>query len=238
MNMAEPIPGVFLLRERAIWIPEISAVVVADIHLGYESGLFDEPFYPRMQFRDVAERMERLIERYSPETVIIDGDLKHEFSSMPYGEFRDVGDFLDILEGRRVLLVRGNHDNFIVGYLKKRGVEVADEMELGRFFFVHGHRGAKIPENRLVIMGHEHPVVRIRDEVGGRALFPCFFVTERLILLPAFSEISGGTDFLERRSFLSPILSSGRIKTDGGRIFAISGEGIIEIPAGEGAEIG
>lgn len=230
MNMVEAIPGVFLLRERALWMPDTSVLVVADIHLGYESDLFDEPFYPRMQFEDVAKRMKVLIRRYSPENVIIDGDLKHEFSSMPYGEFRDAEDFLDLLGERRIVLVRGNHDNFIAGYLRKRGVEVVNSLELGRFFFVHGHKDAKIPENKVVIMGHEHPVITVNDEVGARAVFPCFFVGERLILLPAFSKISGGTDILERRNFLSPLLSSGKLNTDKGRIFAISGEGIMEIP--------
>ena len=71
MDRVEALPGVFLLKEKALWIPEISAIVIADVHLGYESGLFDEPFYPKMQFRELAGRMRRLMERYSPERVII-----------------------------------------------------------------------------------------------------------------------------------------------------------------------
>ncbi len=200
MDKVEALPGIFLLKERALWIPELSAIVIADVHLGYESGVFDEPFYPKMQFRDVAERMERLMNRYSPEWVIIDGDLKHEFSSTPYSEFSEVRDFLDIMDGAKITLVRGNHDNFIVGYLKKRGVEVVNHLDVERFFFIHGHEKMDIPQGKIAIMGHEHPVFRIRDEVGGSAKFPCFIVEDNLVVLPAFGVVGGGISELREWS--------------------------------------
>lgn len=227
VNRIEAVPGVWLLREKALWLPELSAVVIADVHLGYESGLFDEPFYPKMQFRDVAERMEKLMKRYSPERVIIDGDLKHEFSSMPYPEFSEVREFLDIVENAEVTLIRGNHDNFVIGYMKKRGVGVLDSLSLGRFFFVHGHKNVEIPEGKMAIIGHEHPVMRIRDAVGGSASFPCFILYQNVLVLPAFSEISGGSDAL-RGNFLSPILSD--YEPENARIFAISDEGVVGYP--------
>ncbi len=208
VNRIEALPSVWLLSEKALWLPGISTIVIADVHLGYESGLFDEPFYPRIQFRDVAERMEALMKRYSPERVIIDGDLKHEFSSMPYSEFSEVREFLDIMEGTEITLVRGNHDNFIVGYLKKRGVEVVERLSTERFFFIHGHEYADIPEGKMTVIGHEHPIVRIRDSVGGSAVFPCFIVSDDLIVVPAFSEISGGSDAVKGGMFLSPILKN------------------------------
>ncbi len=171
MDRVEALPGVFLLREKALWIPEMKAVVIADVHLGYETGMFDEPFYPKMQFRDVAERMERLMKKYGPERVIIDGDLKHEFSKTAYREFSEVRDFLDIMDGSEITLVRGNHDNFIVGYLKKRGVEVVDSLETDRFFFIHGHEKQE-RDGKIAIVGHEHPAIRIRDEIGGERRVP------------------------------------------------------------------
>ncbi len=221
----EAIPGVFLLKERALWIPEISAIVIADVHLGYESGLFPEPFYPKMQIKDVSERMHTLMEKFSPERVIIDGDLKHEFSSTPYPEFSEVKEFLDVMKGAQITLIRGNHDNFIAGYLKKRDVDVKDSLKLGRFFFIHGHEYAHLPEGKITVMGHEHPVFRIRDEIGGSASFPCFLVSENLIVLPAFSEISGGADIVRGR-FLSDMAEK-HLKNP--RIFAIYDGGIMEI---------
>ena len=191
MDRVEAVPGVFLLKERALWIPEMKAVVIADVHLGYESGVFDEPFYPKMQFREVAERMERLMKRYEPARVIINGDLKHEFSKTPYPEFSEVRDFLDIMDGARITLVRGNHDNFIVGYLRKRGVEVLDFLETDRFLFMHGHEERE--SEKMKIVGHEHPVIRIRDSIGGSARFPCFLVSEKKVVMAAFGEVGGST---------------------------------------------
>ncbi len=226
MDEVEALPGVHLLKERALWIPDISSVVIADVHLGYESELFEEPFYPRMQFGDVAERMEKLIGRYGPKRVIIDGDLKHEFSKTPYSEFSEVREFLDIMEGAEITLVRGNHDNFIARYLEKRGVEVTDSLELGRFFFIHGHKRVRIPENRVTIIGHEHPRITLRDSIGAKASFPCFLVSKNMIVLPAFSEIGGGTERLKGGGFLSPLLSSGNGDMGKIEIFAVSNRGV------------
>jgi len=196
VEKTEALPGIFLLKEKALWIPEISAIVIADVHLGYESGMFDEPFYPKMQFREISERMERLMEKYGPEQVIINGDLKHEFSKTPYPEFSEVRDFLDILEDAKVTLVRGNHDNFIVGYLRNRGVQVVNFLETERFFFMHGHEEHNT--KKIAIVGHEHPAIRIRDEIGGSAIFPCFLVKEDRIVMPAFSEMGGGYERIGR----------------------------------------
>ena len=184
----EAIPGAFLLKERALWIPELSAIAIADVHLGYESGMFDEPFYPKMQFREISERMERLMKRYEPKWVIINGDLKHEFSKTPYPEFSEVRDFLDILGDAKVTLVRGNHDNFIVGYLKNRGVGVTDVLETERFIFMHGHE-EKDRKGKIAVIGHEHPAILIRDEIGGSAKFPCFIVRENEVVMAAFGDV-------------------------------------------------
>jgi putative SbcD/Mre11-related phosphoesterase len=225
VDKIEAMKGLFLTKERAAWIPELSAIVIADVHLGYESGLFPEPFYPRMQIEEVKERMERIMEKYGPEWVIIDGDLKHEFSSTPYAEFSEINEFLNIMKNAKITLIRGNHDNFIVGYLKKKGIYVLETMETERFVFAHGHEKISIPEGKVLIMGHEHPVFRVRDEIGGKASFPCFLVTDKIVVLPAFSEISGGSDVLAGR-FMSDLLKPIR---DGIRVYVLENKGIIDV---------
>lgn len=46
----------------------------------------------------------------------------------------------------------------------------------------------------MAVVGHEHPSLVLRDEVGGRVQLPCFLVGDEVLALPAFSPLSPGTD--------------------------------------------
>lgn len=176
-------------------------LVVADLHLGYEVSMAREGFYLPRVFRQVVVKLKSLIEREKPRVFVVDGDLKHSF--VPEWREREelkafVEEILPLVN--ELVLVRGNHD---VGtlWLRELGVEVVDELEVGKWKLVHGHR---LVDGERFVIGHEHPSIRLRDEVGALVKVPAFLMDERLIVLPAFSPWAYGNDVL--REIVSPFL--------------------------------
>ena len=176
-------------------------LVIADLHLGYEVSMAREGFYLPRVFHEVVGKLRELLKREKPKRIIIDGDLKHSF--VP--EWREREELRAFVEEvfplvDELVLVRGNHD---VGtlWLRELGVQVVDELELGGWKLVHGH---KLAEGERFIIGHEHPAIRLRDEVGALVKVPAFLVGDELIVLPAFSPWAYGNDVL--REIVSPFL--------------------------------
>lgn len=186
-----------------------STAIISDLHLGMESVLQERGFaLPRVQIRDVIRGVEKIVEKYGVERLVIAGDFKHEFSrNMPY-EWEDVEEFLARFSELEIVAVRGNHDNFLAAILAKQGIKLVESFEVGGYTILHGHKEIEGERPGKIIMGHEHPVVRIRYE-GGIYTFPCYLRyrgSEEIFVLPAFSPIVSGSDILSIDSFLSPLL--------------------------------
>ena len=194
------------LSESGAIILERTAVI-ADLHLGIESALEDRGVaIPSMQVDDLIDSALRLVERYDLEELIVAGDLKHEFSRNVPGEWRDVRKFIESLMDRvRLKVVRGNHDNYLAAILSDYGVELVDYTTAGSYTVIHGHRDVG---SERVIMGHEHPSVRVRHE-GAVYTFRCYLhaksVEREVWVLPAFSPFFPGSNVLEL-NFLSPVM--------------------------------
>lgn len=194
MNM-KPIP----LPERALKLGR--SLVVADLHLGYEVSMARKGFYLPRVFHEVVEKLKGVLEKENPKRLIVDGDLKHSFVP-EWREREELKAFVEKISPfvDEMVLVRGNHDSGTL-WLRELGVEVVDELEVGKWKLVHGH---KLVEGERFVIGHEHPAVRLRDEVGALIKVPVFLVSDELIVLPAFSPWAYGNDVL--REIVSPFL--------------------------------
>jgi putative SbcD/Mre11-related phosphoesterase len=74
-------PGIFITKNYALWLEEKECIVIADLHLGFEGVLYEEGFaMPRFQKTEMIKRLRSILSQYSPKRLIINGDLKHEFS--------------------------------------------------------------------------------------------------------------------------------------------------------------
>jgi len=194
LNM-KPIP----LPERALKLGR--SLVVADLHLGYEVSMARKGFYLPRVFHEVVEKLKGVLEKENPKRLIVDGDLKHSFVP-EWREREELKAFVEKISPfvDEMVLVRGNHDSGTL-WLRELGVEVVDELEVGKWKLVHGH---KLVEGERFVIGHEHPAVRLRDEVGALIKVPVFLVSDELIVLPAFSPWAYGNDVL--REIVSPFL--------------------------------
>ncbi len=199
-------PGVVATRYYSLYLEDHGTAVISDLHLGYEGALLDQGIsIPRRQKETMLKRLEAMLNDLNPKSLVVAGDFKHEFSRPIRDEWNEVLDVLDFLKGRvEVFLIKGNHDNFLRNILNRKSMELHKEIRLGDFRIVHGHETLDL--EGVTIIGHEHPSLKLRDEVGATVSIPCFLALPNLIVLPAFSPLAYGTDVLQR-PYLSPILN-------------------------------
>jgi len=217
--------GIKLTPLYAAYIEDYSTAVMADLHIGYESALHHEGVsIPKYQKKIIMERIVELLDRYELERVIIDGDFKHEFGKNLRQEWREVEEILSFLAKKTdVVIVRGNHDNFLKTIAYRYNVPVVEEYWVGDVKIVHGDKMVK--KEGKIIMGHEHPSIGIRDKVGAMVKLPCYLVSNGIFVLPALSPLATGTDVVRDENFLSPILREENI--DEFEIYAINHDEIL-----------
>ncbi|NJF25640.1 metallophosphoesterase [Thermococcus sp. Bubb.Bath] len=187
------------LPEKALKIG--NTLIVADLHVGFEEAMVSEGHYIPKLLDELISSLQGLLKKEKPKRLIIDGDLKHSFVPLKR-EMQELRTFFEGINGLvdEIILVRGNHDVGIL-WLRELGVEIVDELELSGWKVVHGH---KLVRGKRFIIGHEHPAIRLRDEVGAAIKVPAFLAGEELIVLPAFSPWAYGNDVT--REIVSPFL--------------------------------
>ena len=198
-------PGVHATKDCALWLERPRALVISDLHLGYEAAALEKGVsLPRFQKRVMAERLNKLLDRYSPERLVIAGDLKHEFSRNLEQEWREIREVLQLIAAKTTpVLVQGNHDNFLATITSKFDLDLHLKHQVGDFTIAHGHENVAV--RGTLVMGHEHPAVKIR-QFAAVVSAPAFVVAEDLIILPAFSPLALGVDVNEYPK-LSPMLA-------------------------------
>ncbi len=187
-------------------------LVISDTHIGYEEAFNKQGvLIPRFQFKEILSRLERIFERAwrnkRVDMFVINGDVKHEFGTISQTEWRHTLGLLDFISKRckRIVLVKGNHDKIIGPIAERRDVEIVENFVISsrrkKILITHGD---KVPDDvkkfDVIIIGHQHPAVSLRD--GMRAeLYKCFlrgkFRKKDLIVLPAFTPVSEGSDILK-----------------------------------------
>ena len=125
-------------RDRAAYLPEEDALVVADLHIGRDAASAVE--LPLGERADLTERLADLLAAFDPETVVIAGDLLHAFDRVPDGVADTVTALRQTVEaaGASLAVVRGNHDSMLDSVLDG-GVETPDEYRIGDTVVHHGH---------------------------------------------------------------------------------------------------
>ena len=179
-------------------------------YLGYERALEQDGMYiPRTNSDSIRDALNDILFRYEPERVVLLGDIKHDFRHSGYEEKNEVRGIMRLLsEATEVVAIKGNHDNFLQNIINDLGMLAADYVDLAGFRLEHGHVDSGV---RPVIIGHEHPSVRIPGSVGGGLKLQCFVHARQdgVIVLPPFSPFSSGNDLvLDEKCVMAPALKS------------------------------
>ena len=210
-------------------------LIISDVHIGYEEALNKQGvFVPRFQFKEVIIRLEAIFKKLGKkpiETIVINGDVKHEFGRISDQEWRHTLRLLDFLgrHCKEVILVKGNHDKILGPIAEKRKVKVVEHYLINKsikktsitkkplkiiknkILVIHGD---KIPsddvlkESSTIIIGHEHPAVSVKD--GPRVeTFKAYlkgkWKNKTLIVQPSFFLVTEGSNILNEK-ILSPFL--------------------------------
>ena len=230
MKRIEIEPGIEITNDRCLIFKKEKVLVIGDLHLGYEKTLEEEGIYiPRFNTGLVREAINKLLERYEPNVVVLLGDIKHDFKRLRYEARDEVRGIITLISDvADVVVVKGNHDNFIQNILVDLGLIAVDYVDIAGYRLEHGHEDSK---KRPVIIGHEHPSVKISGAVSGGMKVQCFIHSkeEGIIIIPPFSVFSSGTDLTltDSESFMSPACKSAKMENS--EVYGISEYGLMEL---------
>lgn len=202
----------FTVAERGVYLEAAATLVVADTHLGRDES--SAVSLPLGAAADVRERLGGLLTRFTPETVVIAGDVVHTFGRVS-AHSRET---LEALEstcedaGAELVLVAGNHDVGLAtawdGPLHDEYVLTGDEPN-SHTVVCHGHELPTTTADRY-LFGHVHPTIVLE---GAR--HPCVlhgrgcFRDADVVCLPAFTRLASGVvvNDLHAEAFTSPLLT-------------------------------
>src|SRR2546427_2077313 len=160
MDRLEVAKGVEATRDFALFLRDERALVISDLHLGFEGALAEQGVsIPRFQRRVILERLGKMLDRGKAEKVIIAGDFKHEFSKNLVDEWVEVKQVLRFLKDRVTpVLVRGNHDNYLATILGDLNLTLNARADVG------GYKNVPRPPERAsphpTTTGHQHPAMQ------------------------------------------------------------------------------
>lgn len=208
------------------------ALVIADYHAGLEVALRREGVELPTRDTDRREALLALLDRTDADHIIFLGDIATDIGASNREERSELQSlFAALTERVPVTIVKGNHDGAIEELTEDDEIRVTgtEGIRIGSIGFVHGHTWPSIDvlTADTVVMGHEHPMVRLIDEVGGSRTervwlrgplrsdpFEAYHETAleisgELVVCPAFNDLTGGTWTNLDQDFLSPFLPAG-----------------------------
>jgi hypothetical protein len=206
--------------------PDGPILVIADYHAGIEGSFRREGVEVESHAAVRRERLADLVADVDPVQVLFLGDLGDHIGQPDGAELEELMELEHLLRGRETMLVPGNHDGLLGDAID---VQITDGtgVRIGDLGFAHGHTwpAPEVLEVSILAVGHEHPCVRLEDEVGGSRIErvwlrgagdPAPFEAhydqpidgpEEVVVFPAFNELSGGTWVnVPGQEFLSPFL--------------------------------
>ncbi|PSP43066.1 phosphoesterase [Halobacteriales archaeon QH_2_66_30] len=204
-------------------------LLIADYHAGIEAVLRSDGVELESRAEQRRSQLLDLLAETAADRLVVLGDLSHAIGEAWDAERRELAALFGALD-LPVTLVKGNHDGVAESLLEKfdHEVTVTDPagIRIGDLGLAHGHTwpGEDVMGGDVLCIGHEHPTVRLEDEVGGRrfervwlrgAIDPAPFAAHsgdgigatELVVFPAFNDLSGGTWVnAPDTDFLSPFL--------------------------------
>jgi DNA ligase-associated metallophosphoesterase len=174
-----------------LYWPAQEALVVSDLHLEKATYLtqFGSPLAP-YDTLDTLHRLEALVARYKPRSLILLGDSFHDRGAWERLETKSRQQLVSILDSVETChLVEGNHD---LGLSKDGGLRFTDDVEIDGIVFRHEPNDSFLPQ----IVGHFHPKIRVNLH-GHRLTGKGFAVNSKLLIMPAFGTFTGGLDITD-----------------------------------------
>lgn len=188
-------------------------LIFGDTHIGEEEALNQQGvLVPQFGFKDLYRRTSDILKTGGYETIVLNGDVKHNFGHIGDDEWDNVHTYIELLRSHAdVRVIRGNHDAMLDPITDETNVTVSDYVQLDDVLICHGHQvleDVEIQDAETLVLGHEHPAIGLRD--GERTEHFKAFVsgdleTTQVILMPSMNQLREGSNLLQEQ-LLSPYL--------------------------------
>jgi uncharacterized protein len=184
----------WLLHQRAAWLPDAGLLLVADVHFGKAASFrrLGVPV-PRGTTEANLARLDGLISdlRGLCEIVFL-GDFLHAASGRAPATLETLQAWRDRHPDLSLTLVRGNHDSHAGDPPATLGINVVAEPWLHAGLALCHDPATPRPGGCVAVAGHLHPVTRLGHGFDAVRL-PCFHArADGVLVLPAFGEFTGG----------------------------------------------
>ena len=217
-------------------------LVIADLHIGIEFEFHESGITLPSQTPSLIQRTRSLLDDLEPDVLLLLGDVKNTVDRVSRQEMEEVPRYLRALQDVEVHIVIGNHDSLLTNLLPP-DVMVHDArgvvMEGVGFFHGHTYPSPEVASAEVMVLGHQHPSLAFRDDLGTRMVEPCwvrapphpapflkrygFPPAGEVIVMPAFSEYGQGSPVNEGEEFLGPFLKGGFADMDNAEIYLLDG---------------
>lgn len=173
-------------------------------------------------------RLSALIATYNAERLVILGDLLHAASGLIAEMMDAVGEWRASHKELDVLLIRGNHDAAAGDPPRSWNIRVEDgpwsETEDGAVAFAHEPETVStLARASSMLCGHIHPAAMLRGRLRDFKA-PCFWVQERVLVMPAFGSFTGTRVIVPRSGDRVLVVGEGEVAEVGGaRVLGGSG---------------
>ncbi|CAM4041783.1 DEAD/DEAH box helicase [Pseudomonas reidholzensis] len=181
----------WLLPDKALYWPARRALLVADVHLGKAASYraLHQPV-PRGTTDATLARLDALLAAHDCQQLIILGDFLHARPARAPAIVAKLKAWRQRHAPLRIVLVRGNHDRHAGDPPAELNIDVQDQPWLQEPFALQHEPASN--STHPVIAGHVHPAFILRGKGRQRLRLPCFLIEDKVSLLPAFGEFTGG----------------------------------------------
>jgi DNA ligase-associated metallophosphoesterase len=171
----------------ALYVPDFSALLVADLHLEKASSLAKRGVHlPPYDTRATLELLSLSLAAARPKRLVLLGDSFHDDEACQRIDRSDVAELARLTGGIDVIWLAGNHDP---SPPRELGGQFAEEIALGPIALRHVPGAIALEE--CEIAGHLHPAASLAQR--GRSLRrKCFIGHERRLVMPAYGSFTGG----------------------------------------------
>jgi DNA ligase-associated metallophosphoesterase len=204
-----------LLPDRALLAEDSATLIVADAHFG-KAATFRARGVPVPHGTTARNlgRLTDLVQATRARALVFLGDLFHARESYARETIAAMTAWRSAHAAIDMVLVEGNHDRSAGPMPEALAIRVVQEpWPLGPALLCHHPQQH---DDGFVIAGHLHPAVRLSGRGDDNLRLPCFWWRERLAILPAFGEFTGGATIA---------------RETGDRVVAVAERRLYEIPA-------
>lgn len=199
-------------NKKALFIKDKKILIITDLHIGIEEELKEHGIHSGSQTEKILSDITKICKKYKPKDIFLLGDIKHNIPTSTIQERKDVKRFLEkIIKFGQIHIVPGNHDGNIDKIVPKNiNIHPSDGITLNDIGLIHGHRWPKkeVIESKIIIMGHTHPTIMLKDRMNYKNYETCWVKTKllkskikerfsienspELLIIPAFNPLCGG----------------------------------------------